>query len=165
MSIHAYPLRAVLGDYACSAAGLASCGALLALGPAHPAMTVVLGVLLMLFAVHALRTVRRNLTRFEVDDERIASRGPRPGTLAWDDLSQVRLAYYSTHRDGSKGWLHLSLAGGRRRLGLDSSLDGFTEVAARAAAAAAANGLWLDPASAANFKALGLGIDGGRARG
>lgn len=162
MSVHGYPLRAVAGDYLGAGFGLALTGGLLLLTPPGPAMTAVLGVLFALFVVHGLRAGCRHLTRIEVGEERIASRGPRPGVLVWKDLSGVKLAYYSIRRDGSDGWLQLDLSGGRVRLGLDSGLDGFPVVAARAAAAVAANGLRLDAVSAENFAALDIAGGGAR---
>jgi hypothetical protein len=54
----------------------------------------------------------------------------------------------------------LSLFDGRRRLQVDSRLAGFGDVAAGAAGAARANGLRLEPATIANFEALGIPLGG-----
>ena len=158
MSVHAYPVHSVLADYLRAGIGLVLSAVPFVYGPMHPVMTGVLGGLFLLFSIYALRTVLRHLTRVEIDEKRIISRGPRPGELSWSDLSKVRLAYYSTRRDGTNGWLQLNLSGGRARLNIDSNLDGFEEVASRTAAAVAANELRLDSASAKNFATLGLTI-------
>ena len=66
----------------------------------------------------------------------------------------MRLAWFSVRRGGSKGWMELSLGAGRARVRIDSRLDGFHEVAQRAAAAARERGLDLDTVTSANLASL-----------
>lgn len=96
-----------------------------------------------------------------------ANRGhtiPTGTVLSWEHLDRLRLRYYSTRRDRSDGWMTLTLAGlapsGRRvRLGLDSTVDGFIEIARAAAAAAVRNGVALKPSTVANLNALDIRLD------
>jgi hypothetical protein len=53
----------------------------------------------------------------------------------------------------------LRLTFGRRRLEMDSSLEGFDDVVSAAAAAARARDLDLDPATRANFQSAGHLLD------
>ncbi|MBK8906622.1 MAG: hypothetical protein IPM60_01545 [Rhodospirillales bacterium] len=156
MSIHRYGADAVIADYARSGAGLAiTLGPLVAV-PTAPAATVLLGLGAAVFALFGGTTVVRHLTRIEVDDDGVHVRGPRGGDVAWRSLRAVRLAYYSTRRDGGNGWLQLTLHGGRRRLRVDSRIADFHGLATRAAAAAGAQGVALDAATAFNFRAMGI---------
>src|SRR3546814_11929791 len=51
----------------------------------------------------------------EVGDRGIVARGPLGGAIAWPDLEDLRLRYYSTRRDRTQGWMHMTLKGGGRR--------------------------------------------------
>jgi hypothetical protein len=118
-------------------------------------MMAVLGALAALFAAHGARTWVKSATRIEVGDEGIAVHGPRNALLRWDGLKQMSLTYYSTRRDGSKGWMQMKLKGAETNLRIDSTLDGFPALVRRAAAEAAKRGLELPPATLANMAALG----------
>ena len=63
--------------------------------------------------------------------------------------------YYSTRRDGSKGWMQMRISGGGTSVRLDSTLDGFAQVVRRAASEAEKRGIALPPATQANLAALG----------
>jgi hypothetical protein len=52
--------------------------------------------------------------------------------------------------------MELRLTGPKRRITLDSGLDGFSDIVRAAHAAALANGLEFDPVTLANLQALGL---------
>ena len=116
----------------------------------------ILGPLALLFAIFGARTWLRHRTTVEVDDLKVAMRGLWRSELAWSDLQEVKLNYYSTKRDRSQGWMQLALRGPKGRLRFDSTLDGFPEVARRAYQTARAKGLELPEASISNFAALGF---------
>ena len=156
MSQHAYPGSAMLGDYLRTAAGLVPTAAILALAPLGAIGAAVLGALAALFSVFGVRTALRHSSRVETTDIAIAASGPLGATIRWSELDRVRLAYYSTRRDRRDGWMQLELRAGWRAIRLDSRIEGFHELVARAATAAAARGLVLSPATAANFEALGI---------
>jgi hypothetical protein len=157
MSEHAYPIGSLAGDYARAAAGLVLCGAPLLFSEPGLIIAVVLGGLVVLFGAYAIRTLGRHIARIVVTDEGIASRGLTRAAVRWNELDKLRLRYFSTRRDRTRGWLQLSLGGGGRRIELDSGLDGFQLIAARAFDAAEANNLALDHATLENLRTMGIG--------
>jgi hypothetical protein len=162
VSLHRYPTRALVGDYARAGAGLAmTLGPLLLVTPG-PVMIAALGGVGTLFLVFGVRTWRRQMTRIEVTEDGIAAEATggrlRRTVISWRDLSGLKLKYYSTRRDRREGWLQMSLKADNRMVRLDSSLDDFLAVARRAAEAARLNGLRLSPATIGNLGALGIAI-------
>jgi len=169
-----YPFSTLRADYIRATVGLA-----LTLGPAaaiplgSPADYVLLPAA-ALFAAFAWRTGCRHRCRVHLSNARISIFCPRQVSLDWQRIRTVKLSYFSTRPDRSGGWMQLTLQGegddpqrqGRSRtIRLDSGLDGFTEVARRAAAAVDANALPVSATTHANFQALGLDIAEGRDRG
>ena len=84
--------------------------------------------------------------------------------LPWRALDDMRLRYYAPRRTrsnkGNPGWMTLKLSAGARKLTIDSTLDGFDDIAARASRAAMANGLELSEVTLSNLAALGFAPDG-----
>jgi len=156
MSIHRYPRTALRGDYLRAGIGLVLTGGLAALAGGQPVATGVLGGAALLFLAFALRTWLRQRTIIEIIDDGVSTSGARSVNLTWRDLSAFKLRYYATKRDRTVGWMQLTLAAGRKRLSLESSLDGFVEVTRRAALAATANGVRLDAPTRNNLLALGV---------
>lgn len=156
MSVHHYPTKAMMGDYARAAFGLVLTGTPILLSPPGSAALYILGPLAALFLVFGARTWFRHRTVVEADDQKVVVRGLWTGELAWSDLQEVKLNYYSTKRDRSQGWMQMVLRGPRGKLRFDSTLDGFPEVARRAYQTARAKGLELTEASVSNFAALGF---------
>src|SRR5258705_8585212 len=146
-------------DYAGGGIGLA-----LTLGPlalVHPAAPVawVLAAAAALFLVYFGRTLCRQLTHIELDEDGIRVRGPAVGLLSaairWDDLRSLRLDYYSTRRDREGGWMQLRLRDAQHTIRIDSELDGFVGLARAASAEALRRGLSLDENTQSNLRALG----------
>lgn len=156
MSVHRYPREALTADYLRGGAGFALTGApLVALSP-HWAVAVPLAAAAVLFLAFLARTALRHLTTVELDDAGIAAHGPLGGAIAWPELRDLRLRYYSTRRDRQKGWMHLTLKGGGRALRLESTITGFDAIVERASEAAGANRLRVAEATAENLIALGI---------
>lgn len=156
MSTHVYPTPALAGDYLCAGAGLCIVGAPLLMTEPLPAVTALLTASAVLFALHGARTARRHMARIELSEDGIRSRGLTMTEIRWRDLRQLKLAHYSTRRDRSGGWLQLLLVGDGGRLRIESDLDDFLAVAARAKDAARENCIRLDSATLSNLDALGL---------
>jgi hypothetical protein len=156
MSVHHYPTKAMMGDYVRAAFGLVLTGTPILLSPPGSAALYILGPLAALFLVFGARTWFRHRTVVEADDQKVVVRGLWTGELAWSDLQEVKLNYYSTKRDRSQGWMQMVLRGPRGKLRFDSTLDGFPEVARRAYQTARAKGIELTEASVSNFAALGF---------
>ena len=153
---HCYPPGCMFADYLRTAVGL-----LLTLGPIiflslPPVTLAILLSMAAMFAVFGLQAWRRQGSRVDVTHEFITAHpgGPR---LAWSEITNMSLAYFSTWRDGRKGWMELKLSVGRQSIRFDSRLDGFVDIAERAAGAVDAQRVILDPATARNMSMLGVG--------
>lgn len=156
MTEYRYSSGALAADY-----GRAGIGIVLTAGPlifveAGRTVTAVLVALAVTFVVYAIRTACRSATRVWVDDDAIATRGVRRKRLSWRDMTGMRLNYYSIKRDGRAGWMQLRLTGPGGALCFESTLEGFTEIARRASAAAQRRGISLHPSTAANLRVLGV---------
>lgn len=155
MTLYCYPTSAMLGDYARAAGGLLPTAAILAITPVGLTAAIVLGGFASLFAVFGIRTALRHATRLEMTETVLSASGLLPCSIAWSELDRIRLAYYSTRRDRRGGWMQLELRSGRKKVRVDSRIEGFTEVVVASARAAEICGLTLDPATSANLEALG----------
>ena len=158
MSVHAYPLSALVGDYLRAAVGFVPSAAVLLTMPVGIGGAVVLGGLAVLFGTFGLATLLRQLTRIERTADGLVCAGPWRRALSWQALDRMKLAYYATARDRKNGWLQLDLRAGAVRLRIDSRIEGFTELVATAAGAAGNRGLHLSEATLTNLEALGLGL-------
>lgn len=150
-----YPFSRVAWDYA-----RAGFGFLLFAVPALIfSMALVPRVILLslaaIFLGFGLQTALRHSTRFTVSDLDIV-RKPRGTRLRWRELTDVSLEYYSLQRESKHGWMQLILRGSGRRLHMDSRLDGFVEIAQRAATSARELHLNLSPTTMNNFAALNI---------
>jgi hypothetical protein len=156
MTIHRYSLQNLLPDYLRGGAGLIIGGGGWLLAPGVLHVVVIFGGLTLLFLLFTMRTVARQYTRIEMTDDAITSGGIGRLTLRWSDLDRVKLRYYSTRRNRSGGWMTLKLARGRTAISVDSNIDGFDAIAARAARTLADNRVTADDVTLANLAALGL---------
>jgi hypothetical protein len=156
MSIHRYSLQNLLPDYLRGGAGLIIGGGGWLLAPGMLHVVVIFGGLTLLFLLFTMRTVARQYTRIEMTDDAITSGGTRRRTLRWSDLDRVKLRYYSTRRNRSGGWMTLKLARGRTAISVDSNIDGFDVIAARAARTIVESRAAADDVTLANLAALGL---------
>ncbi len=156
-----YPPEALLADYMRAAAGGLLCGLPLALLQVNRWVGVVLGAAFILFALFFLRTALRHMTRYRLGPDTFAADGPVGSVVEWARLERMTLAYYSTKRDRSGGWMQLALRStGERAVKIDSSLDGFYDIVARAAQAAEAREVELSRATRANLRSMGLSVAG-----
>jgi hypothetical protein len=159
MSSHAYPTSALVGDYSRAALGLGLVVLPLATIRLESWTALLLVALAALFALFALRTATRHASHISIDEAGITVTGLHPTRVEWDQLDEMKLAYYATKRDGSSGWMQLSLKGRRRRVTVDSRIENFEAILRAAAAAARARGVKVNRATAANFAAFGLELE------
>ncbi|HYE00032.1 MAG TPA: hypothetical protein VEH84_11665 [Alphaproteobacteria bacterium] len=156
MTVHRYTPQALSGDYLRAGIGLALTLPPLLLLPMAPVVAWVFAAGALLFGLFALRTVQRQLTAIVVDERGIALRGPLGRAIAWAELSDLRLSYFSTRRDRRGGWLQLRLSGGGRTLRIESTVQRFADIADQATEAARARGLLLSPTTVENLSSLGI---------
>ena len=128
MSLHHYPTQSLLADYARAAVGVGVTAVPLIASGSFGIVAMIILAVMMLFAVYGLRTLLRQFTRIEVSEMGIRALGPIARAIAWDEVRDVSLRYYSTRRDRQKGWLQLSVKGPRGSIGMDSQLDEFQTV-------------------------------------
>jgi len=156
MSVHRYPTSALLADYGRAGVGVALTGGpVLFLDPA-PTFGWCLAAVALVFAAFGARTVVRHMTSYELDDAGLTARGPISSRIDWSELEAINLRFFSTKRDRKDGWMQLDLKGGGRRIRVDSTLDDFNLIAARAVEAADRRGLPLAEATRGNLAGMGL---------
>ena len=151
-----YGASALVGDFARSGVGLALTVPPLLFVDVHPFVGAILIAMGALFAVFLARTVDRRLTAVAVDTVGVSVTGVRSRHIRWTDVTGLDLAYYSTRRDRTNGWMQMTLRSPTARLRFESTLDGFDDVVERAAAAAQERGLVLSETSLENLGALGV---------
>ncbi len=151
-----YPPSALYADYLRALGGLLLTGIPLVAVRPLPAVQWILGGLFVLFLVFGIRTLIRQLSAVELSSAHLAVQGPISRKISWQDLNRVKLRYYSTKRKRDQGWMQLKLWGGGKSITIDSSMDGFQEVAEYTAREMRARGLETDATTINNFAGLGL---------
>ena len=157
MNFHRYPASTIAGDYCRAGIGVAlTSGTLIFLNPIR-GITYVLVPLAILFVLFGGRNVLRHMTRYEVTEYEIRAAGPTRAEITWANLEGVELRYYSTRRDRSRGWMQLKLKSAENTIRLDSTLQGFSDIVARAVDEAAVHSIALSGPTQENVRALGIG--------
>src|SRR5215475_1614853 len=156
VSIHRYSAKNLLPDYLRGAIGVAIGGGGWLLAPSAPHVIVIFGGLTLLFLLFTMRTVARQRAWIELTEESLSIGQGQPTLLRWNELKHVKLRYYSTRRNRSGGWMTLKLSGDTASIAIDSNIDGFDAIVARAAQALRENRLVVDDTTLANLAALGL---------
>lgn len=127
MTEHRYPPSAMVSDYMVSGAGLALSFPPLVMFEL-PTFTVgILGLMSFGFAAYGLGVVRRQRIRVEIDADGLWISPPRR-RIAWNEITRFGLAYFSTRRDGARGWMELKVASPAATLRVDSRLERFNEL-------------------------------------
>jgi hypothetical protein len=165
-----YPVKSLRGDYFRAGAGLALCTLPLIFAPPFGGVFLVFGGLAVMFAVYGLRAWAWQMTVVDVTETVVSVAGPRiisgrlasRVSLAWDEVRAVKLSYYSTKRERTDGWMNLKLKGAGESLIVGSEIDGFSAIAAKAAAVAKVNSVPLSEATVSNFAVLGITVSATR---
>jgi len=152
-----YQREAIRADYIRAAIGIAfAVGPLLFIPQIHWVFAVILAVLGLLFLAFGVRTWLRGRTRILAGPEGLTVEDRRRRHLPWEALEEVKLAYFSTRRDRSQGWMQLTLIGNGTSISLDSPLEHFHEIAEEAAHHVRARRLPVSTATVLNFESLGI---------
>ncbi len=151
-----YPPRAIALEYFYTVLGLAFTLLPLALVTPLPAVTGVLAGLALLFFIFGLRTAIRHNIHVALSGGGVTLGGFWGAMIAWDELREFKLSYFSTRRDRHGGWMQLRLRGQKRTIRLDSTLEGFDKLLAHAAREARRRDLELGPETLQNLGALGV---------
>ena len=122
VQIMGYPPRLMAPDMAKSVAGLLICGVIALIPEMLPIIQWTAAGLALLFAVYFVRTLLRFQSKIYVSEYGIRISNLRGGTaFAWSELSKFRLRYFSTRRDGKKGWFELTLQAGDAKIVTEST--------------------------------------------
>ncbi len=152
MTLHHYPLHNLLADYARAAVGVGITAVPLIASGSFGVVAAIILAVMMLFLVYGLRTLIRQFTRIEVSEAGIRALGPIGRAIAWDEVRDISLRYYSTRRDRRKGWLQLSVKGPGGAIGMDSQLDEFHQVLESVFREVSGRGVTPDEATLENLK-------------
>ena len=155
MPAYRYPPNAMVSDYLMSGAGLGLSAAPLVLLDLPAPTLWILGVLTLGFGAYGLDVVRRHRIRIETDEHGLSFSPPRR-RIAWNEITRFGLAYFSTRRDGARGWMELRVGSRTATLRVDSRLERFNELVGHVRNAAFRLGMELDPTTRANLEALGM---------
>jgi hypothetical protein len=124
-----YPPKLMAPDLAKSIVGLLICGVIALIPDMLAIIQWTAAGLALLFLFYFARTLVRFQSKLFVSEYGIRLSSIRGGTaFAWSELSKFRLRYFSTKRDGNKGWFELTLQAGEAKIVAESTLDGFDDL-------------------------------------
>ena len=155
-SIHRHTFQSLTADYTRSGGGLLVTALPLVSVEMTGTVAWVLGIGALLFGVYAINTVIRHLSSIECSETAISVSGPFKRSVAWAEVSDVWLRYFSTRRDGRKGWMQLVVKSSSGTVRVESTLAGFADIVAIAMDAANKKGVELSPTTVGNLELLGV---------
>lgn len=156
MSAHRYPVASLRGDYLRAAGGMLFLGLLLIGASTVPVMFVLIGSVFLLFAGFGFQTWSKHMTMIELDGDGLQIFGLRRRKFTWDTLTGVKLRFFTMKRDRDSGWMELTLIGDAGKTKIDSSIEGFNEIAEAVAKSVEEKGIKIDETSVENFNAIGI---------
>lgn len=152
---YGYPRTEIGKDYVRGLLGLGVCGApFLWVRPAA-FVVVILAIMSVIFTVLLLQTVYRHLSRIVVDDDGITVASLIRRHIAWNELRDMQLSYFTTWKS-AKGFMELRLRGSGTTLRIGSTVQGFRDLVRVANAAAARNRLQFNTATIDNLRQMDL---------
>lgn len=125
----AYPTKAMAPDLAKSIVGLLICIVMAVIPDMLSIIQWTAAGLALLFIFYFARTMLRFQQKIYISEYGIRLSSIYGGTaFAWPELSKFRLRYFSTKRDGNKGWFELTIQAHGAKIVAESSLVGFDEL-------------------------------------
>lgn len=155
---HNYPSKELTGDYVRGGIGVLICGAPLVFADSMPVAAWFLIILVAVFGGFVLRTAIRNFTWIKAEPEGIRTIGILGKAIRWEEISKVKLRYFSTKRDRSGGWMQMKVTGRGKTIELDSALTDFEDLARRVGEAAVDARAAMDETTRANFALMGIDL-------
>ncbi len=153
----AYPERSLMIEAAKGLTGTLGCLAVVFFLAPTPYLGWPIGLVGLLFLMYFLQQASRFYLRLRVDDIGILyDLGYRNKAIRWSELEDLKLHFYPQSKGARQGMLVLILKDGKRRIKLDSSVDHFPTLLARAVEAAREKNLELHPTTVENLQYLGL---------
>ncbi len=116
-------------------------------------------VCLFLLSIFFIYTLIKNLTKIILTDEGILKKNPFQNIFfKWDDISEIKLKYYSTRRDKEKGWMILYLLKQRKKMTIHSSISDFNVILEKIGSKTDSNKYLFNYNTQNNFKAMGINL-------
>ncbi len=165
MSVHAYPPRAIVGDYLRAGVGFVLACLPFTLDDVPTLLAVIAFVFMGIFAIYAFVTYTRHRTRIELNDDGLVVTAWRRTPIPWQDLREIKLSYFASRRERRSkkiegdGWMQLRLRGPQGKVHIESTCDGFEDMLRPAVAVALEKKLSLSGATAANLDSLGISLE------
>ena len=158
-SYHHYTDKSVRRDYIQAGIGILFFGLPVLLADLGIIIGTILGALTVFFIGHGARTLNHQLSFLELTDSGLIKHGPIKKRLAWEQLDEVKLRYFSTARDRpssglGEGWMEMTLNGDDICVKFNSELGNFEHLANTIEKKAVSLGLRFDQSTEANFRAL-----------
>lgn len=150
-----YSAGCLMGDYIRAGIGLLLTALPASQLPSDGPGFWLLSGLALLFLGLAGYTIRRHTTRIVMNDETIESL-PGGNVIEWKDVREVKLSYFSTRADRKNGWMQLTINSGKRKLRMDSRIDGFLTIASGVLDQTRYSDVLLSDTTSTNFESLGL---------
>ncbi|WP_143181961.1 hypothetical protein [Thalassospira sp. TSL5-1] len=152
ITVMQYPRRVVMPDLIRSVLGIVLCAGIAFTPDVIELLRWIAGALILLFLGYLLRTLFRLGARIHVSDYGVRQSGVMSGSaFGWSELTGFRLRYFSTCRDGKKGWFEMTLEAAGTKLVAESTLNGFGRLLELARDAANENQIMIDDVTRTNL--------------
>ena len=159
MRVFAYPAKEIVRDVTRSALGmLFSLVPLLLFRPSSVIVYILAGLAVM-FAAYGGRALVRKKMKVKVSADGISVEGLKGKNIDWEALEALKLSYFSTRRDGEKGWMQLKLKGRGTGLTFESTISDFEDLVRLCAIKAKEAGVSFDATTARNLKSLDISVE------
>ena len=156
MSGFRYPVASLRGDYIQAAVGTTITGALMISAFSVPVMFFFIGPLFVLFFGFGLKTWSKHLTMIEIEPSGLQIFGFRRRHVDWNSVTGAKLRFFTIKRDRDAGWMELTLLTDSRKIKIESTIDGFNEIAEAVARIVESKDIKIDETSVENFNAIGI---------
>jgi len=153
-TLYRHTLRTLAPDYIRAIGGILLTAGTLVFAQTTGTVAWILGAGLLLFVGYAVHTAIRHASTVRCDENGIFVTGPLRRAVDWNDLTDVRLRYFSTRRDGRNGWMQLIVKGPHASVRIESTLTGFKDIVADAVKIADRNEIQLSSTTLGNIEVL-----------
>ena len=154
-----YPRAAIVAALARAGAGMGITLGPLAIIEPTPVASLFMGGLGLVFAAYGVQAVIRARSEVIISSEGICLEGPIATRVSWDTLVSMKLSYYTIKRSREDGWMVLTIKGTGRAVRIESSLEGFASLLARAVSEALVREVMLPAATRSNLRPFGIDAD------
>ena len=156
MQRYRYSLSSLRGDYVRAGLGMLFTGLMLIGAISIPVMFFIIATIFLLFVGFGFQTWLRHMTMVCIESDGINIYGIRRRKIFWENLNGTKLRFFSTKRDRDSGWMELTLLTSSGKFKIDSSIDGFNEIAESVAKNLDHRNIKIDATSVENFNAIGV---------